>query len=159
VRRIATAVFTFLTALAPRGNAQEIQPPRFANAVQTLSVGNTIKFVSNGMTVVGRYGGLDGDVLLLNASNATQRYPLSAVHVLWVQRRHVVRGAVIGGITGGILGAAFGLAASQIACETQACADDKATPMLVFGGLGALGVGGLGALIGAAAKHWTQVYP
>ena len=156
--RNAVAALATIVLFTSHAGAQVLQPPRFANAVSTLSVGNTIKFVSNGTTVVGRYGGLDGDVLLLNASNTTQRYPVSDVDVLWVQRNRIKRGAIIGGITGGVLGAAFGLAVRQIACETDACVEDNA-PLLLFGGLGAAGGAGLGALIGNAVKYWKQVYP
>lgn len=158
MRRFA-AVFIALLVLAPRARAQELQTPRFANAVRTLSVGNTIKFASNGAMVVGKYGGLSNDTLLLNASGTTQRYPLSAVDVLWVEQRHVRRGAIIGGVTGGILGGVFGIVASQVVCETQECADDKVTPFLVFGGAGAAGGAGIGALIGSAIKRWKQIYP
>ena len=159
MRRIAWIVIAGLVCGATRAPAQQLQNPRFANAVRTLSVGNTIRFASNGSMVTGKYGGLDANTLLLDASGTTQRYPVSDVDVLWVRKRPVLRGAVIGGLTAGLLGGLFGIAASQVVCETQACADDKFGAFVLFGGFGAAGGAALGALIGAGITRWKQLYP
>jgi len=134
--------------------------PRLSAAAHGISIGSTVRAATGGVNVIGTWRGFPAaDTIAIGDPVVPRRIPLVTVEQLWVQKRGVLRGAVIGGIIGGVLGGAFGVAASQVVCETQSCADDKLTPFLVFGGAGALAGGGLGALIGSATRHWKRVYP
>ncbi|HMC55120.1 MAG TPA: hypothetical protein VKH19_08130 [Gemmatimonadaceae bacterium] len=133
---------------------------RLSAAARGISIGSTVRAATAGAFISGVYRGFPmPDTIAIGETGQPTRIALVNVDSLWTQKRSVLRGAIIGGIIGGLLGGAFGLAAAHVACETQACIDDKLTPFLVFGGAGAAVGGGIGALIGSGSRHWKRVYP
>ena len=155
-RFLFAAAFAGLLGLPGALPAQ--QPSARDSAVARLHPGQQIRLTAAGSgRLGGRAGVASGDTLDLAQDDAVRRIPIPAIDTLWTRGRATTTGLVIGGVVGAVLG---GMAAAVGAslCESD-CSDDDTGTVIAGGAIGAVAVGGLGALIGAAIPKWTKRYP
>jgi hypothetical protein len=148
----------FVGVLALPGVLVAQQPSARDSAIARLKPGQQIRLTTDGSgRLRGRAGVASGDTLDFAQDDAVRRIPIPAIDTLWTRGRATTTGLIVGGV----VGAAFGAMAAAVGaslCESD-CSDDDTGTIIAGGAIGAVLVGGVGALIGAAIPKWTKRYP
>jgi hypothetical protein len=156
-RALAVAVVLVSLLGTPAGLAAQ-HPSSRDTAIARLHTGQRIRLTAAGSgRLSGRAGVATADTLDLAQDDAVRRIPIPSIDTLWTRGRATTTGLVIGGV----VGAAFGAMAAAVGaslCESD-CSDNDTGTIVAGGAIGAVLVGGVGALIGAAIPKWSRRFP
>jgi hypothetical protein len=135
------------------------EPDRLEAVLQRLHSDQLIRLEvgAPGLRLEGRYAGTADARLSLLTHDGIARTRLGEIDQLWTQGRSTAKGALIGGVAGLVIGAVYGALISEVTCAESSCT--ALGLAAAFGGIGAAGGAGVGALVGLAIPSWKLRFP